>query len=207
MSDNSYFCPRLNDELIIPLQDFDDISLWKNWQNNQEKARYLVVIFERYYHLIDTLKTDFEESKVIDKYFKQIWVYIFDKLAIYPISENSVLEKTIIHLAHKFFREQNIIYNSVYGQPIDLNFLKKYIPLIYFLNKGLDKLNALERLILVAIDKFGWQEDKLIKYLQQHQQDLTIAELKSYYTKGYSNLINNLPTDIIAIYLQEFVNL
>lgn len=202
MNNHIYACPEFNHELIIPLQDFDDIFLWKNWQNNQEKARYLVAIFARYYHILETLKTDLEDSTVIDKYFKQIWFYIFEKLAVYNISENTFLEKTIVNLARGFF-QQNLIYTYFSLENKDFDLLKKYIPLIYFLNKSLDKLSALERIILVAIDKFGWQEDKLLRYLQQYEQDLTIVELKSHYTKSYSNLINNLPTDIIAIYLQD----
>ncbi len=201
MNNNSDFCPELDHELIIPLQNFDDIYLWKQWQNHQEKARYLVAIFGRYYNVIESLKIDFQDDTVINKYFKQIWIYIIDKLAYYPIYENTVLKDTIINLAKTFFQEQNVIYNPVYVQVIDYNLLKRYVPLIYFLTQGLNRLTPLERLTIVAIDKFGWQEDKIIKYLQQHQQDLTMAELKSYYAKGYSNLINNLPTDIIAIYL------
>lgn len=203
MNNHIDVCPEFNHELIIPLQDFDDLFLWKNWQNNQEKARYLVAIFARYYDIIETLKTDFKDSTVIDKYFKQIWFYIFEKLAVYNISENTFLKKTIVNLAHGFFQEQNLIYTSFSLGNKDFDLLKKYIPLIYFLNKSLDKLSALERIILVAIDKFGWQEDKLLRYLQQYEQDLTIVELKSHYAKAYSNLINNLPTDIIAIYLQD----
>lgn len=203
MDSNSDVCPELNHELILPLRDVDDFSLWQKWQKNQDKARYLVALFARYYNVTELIKQDFKDSAIIDKYFKQIWFYIIDRISNYPIEKKTVLPKTIIDLAREFFQEQNVIYTSTYVEPIDYKLLKRYIPLIYFLNKGLDKLNSLERLTIVAIDKFGWQEDKIIRYLQQHQQELSIGELKSYYTKGYTNLVNNLPTDIIAIYLQD----
>ncbi|WP_330203315.1 hypothetical protein [Cyanobacterium sp. Dongsha4] len=203
MNSNNIFFSDLNHELLIPLHKESDIFLWEKWQSNPSKARYLVEIFIRYHKLINDCQENYIDKVSLDKYYKQIWFYIIDNLLEYPISEETILRDVIFTLSKNFFQEHNVIYNSFYINPIDYDLLKKYIPLIYFLNKSLNKLNSLERLTIVAIDKFGWQEEKLIEYLRQHQQNLTIAELKSYYTKGYSNLINNLPTDIIAIYLQN----
>ncbi|PHV61887.1 hypothetical protein [Cyanobacterium aponinum] len=203
MNGNNIFFSDLNHELLIPLHKELDIFLWEKWQSNPSQARYLVEIFIRYHKLINDSQENDVDKVTLDKYYKQIWFYIIDNLLEYAISEDTILRDVIFTLSKNFFQEHNVIYKSFYLSPIDYDLLKKYIPLIYFLNKSLNKLNSLERLTIVAIDKFGWQEEKLIEYLRQHQQNLTIPELKSYYTKGYSNLINNLPTDIIAIYLQN----
>ena len=77
----------------------------------------------------------------------------------------------------------------------------RFLPLEYFVDRALDKLYPLERLIVVGKDKFVWSDEKICEYLQNQGQNLTRSEVNTYYIQGHSRLLNFLPIDIVTIYL------
>lgn len=197
--DNDVF-PELNHELIKPLQAVDDIQLWKLWQKNPSQARYLIILFYRYVNLTKYFDDGLNKIKIKTDYFEQLWVFIIDQLLRYKISEESNLPDAILDLVQQFLRNEKIIINQVYDDDSDFQ-LRDFL-LKYYLQKSLEKLSPIERIILVTKDKFAWEEDKILQYLQQQQKkNITLAEIKAYYIQAHSRLLNYLPTDIISIYL------
>jgi hypothetical protein len=198
--DNDVF-PELNHELIKPLQAVDDIQLWKLWQKNPSQARYLIILFYRYVNLTKCLDDGLNKIKIKKDYFEQLWFFIIDQLLRYKISEESNLPDAILYLSQQFLRDEKVIIKQFYDD--DFDFQIRDFPLKYYLQKSLKKLSPIERIILVTKDKFAWEEDKILQYLQQQKNNITLAEITAYYIQAHSRLLNYLPTDIISIYLQN----
>ncbi|BAQ63239.1 hypothetical protein [Geminocystis sp. NIES-3709] len=190
---------ELNHELIKPLQDLDDLKLWQLWQKSPHQARYLIVLFYRYAYLTDMINNDLNNIETQQQYFERLWFFLFDRLSTYNIQENSLLSEVITQLINQFFNEEKVIVTQTYQN--DYNLQIRYLPLKYYLQKNLDKLPYLERIILVTKDKFTWEDEKILQYLRQQKQEVTLAEIKAYYTQAHSRLLNLLPIDIISIYL------
>lgn len=195
-------CPEVNHELIVSLQEVDDFTLWKIWQQNQDQARYLIAIFCRYFNLLNDSTMGLNNLNIIHQYFEQVWYFIFEKLARESLENYSNLAEMIVSSVSDFLTQEQIIINySEDSRLYDEN--KRYIPLKYYLRKSLEELSPLERLVIVTEDKFGWKEEQIIDYLQKRQKNIVASELQGIYTKAYSRLINALPTDVVTIYLES----
>ena len=195
--------PEINHELIFPLQSLDDFQLCQKWDHEPHKYRYLLAIFFRHYKLVDTVKVNNKYQELIHNYYLQLWYFIFDQLLLTLPSEKFNLEAALKSLVEEFFSQKESIDNQISTQKESFNGNVRYLPLQYFLEKALSKLYPLERIIIVTKDNFGWDENKILEYLHQQEQNITLSELKAYYTQAHSRLINALPTDIITIYLND----
>ena len=199
MTINSDVFPELNHELIKPLQEVDDLELWKLWQKFPHQARYLILLYYRYADFTKNVDNGLNNVETKKQYFERLWFFIIEKIIDYPLTENTVFSEVIEDLINQFFTEEKVIVNQRYKN--DYNFQLRYLPLKYYLQKNLGKLSPLERIILVTKDKFGWEDEKVLEYLRQQKQVITLAEIKAYYTQAHSRLLNFLPTDIVSIYL------
>lgn len=196
--DNDIF-PELNHELIRPLQHIDDLQLWQLWQKYSHQPRYLVMLFLRYADLPQKVAKDFYNIEISLPYLERLWFYLFDRISHYDIQKESVLSETINQLIKEFFIAEKIIITNTNKNDQYLEI--RFFPLKYYLQKNLDQLSPLERIILLTKDKFNWSENKILQYLQQQKQEITLAEIKAYYTQAHSRLLNFLPIDIVTIYL------
>lgn len=196
--DNDVF-PELNHELIKPLQNFDDLKLWTLWQKYPQQSRYLIMLFCRYANFPEKVAKNFHNIKISLSYFESLWFFMFDRLLNYEIEQDAILSEIIIQLINEFFTGEKIIVTST--NKIDDHLEIRFLPLKYYLQKNLDKLSPLERIILLTKDKFNWEDEKILDYLQQQKQVITLAEIKAYYTQAHSRLLNFLPIDIVSIYL------
>ncbi|MGI0481525.1 hypothetical protein ACN4EE_12125 [Geminocystis sp. CENA526] len=198
MTPDSDVFPELNHELIKPLQDIDDLKLWALWQEYPHQARYLMMLFFRYADYPQKIAQNVHNIKISLPYFESLWFFLFDRISSYNIEKDSLFSKIITEYINEFLTDEKVIVTSTnkvnYEQEI------RFLPLKYYLQKNLDKLSNLERLILVTKDKFNWEEEKILQYLQQ-KQTITLPEIKAYYTQAHSRLLNFLPIDIVSIYL------
>ena len=75
------------------------------------------------------------------------------------------------------------------------------LPLKFYLEQALDRLPPLNRLIIVVSEKFAWSKEKIINYLEQQGDIVSLADVEICLREGYQILETNLPSDIRAIYL------
>lgn len=194
--------PELNHELMRPLQSLNDVQICQQWQQQPSKYRYLLAIFYRYHQLKDVFNIDLNVQFLIDKYYVQLWYFIFDELFFnVDVEITSTLKDTLQLLTESFFLKEEIAQERLKSEPQLHPDKIRYLPLQYFLEKALNQLSPLERIIILLKDKFAWEEERIIHYLQQQRQPMVLSELNSYYTQAHSRLFNSLPTDIITIYL------
>jgi hypothetical protein len=196
--DNDVF-PELNHELIKPLQNFDDLKLWTLWQKSPQQSRYLIMLFFRYADFPQKVAKNFHNIELSLPYLESLWFYLFDRLLNDKIEQDAMLSEIITQLIKEFFTAEKIIVTPT--NKIDEHLEIRFLPLKYYLQKNLDKLSNIERIILLTKDKFNWDEEKILQYLQQQKQSITLAEIKAYYTQAHSRLLNFLPIDILSIYL------
>jgi len=199
MTFNSDIFPELNHELIIPLQPFSDQELWQFWTTYPHQHRYLVMIFFRYAFFPCQVVSSENNIELSATYLELLWFFIFDRINEYQEDKTIILSELIANLTKQFLWEERLIISSTNSQKDNSEL--RYFPLKYYLENNLDRLSNLERMILVVKDKFNWEDETISQYLQQQKQRITLAEIKAYYTQAHSHLINNLPIDIISIYL------
>jgi hypothetical protein len=76
-------------------------------------------------------------------------------------------------------------------------------PLWCYLERGLDRLAPLSRLIVVMTQNFKWNEQRICAYLQGEGQTLPAASIADYLAESYQQLEADLPQDIRSIYLDS----
>jgi hypothetical protein len=50
-------------------------------------------------------------------------------------------------------------------------------------------------------EKFAWSKEKIVTYLHEQGEIVSLAEVETYLQEGYQMLESNLPSDISSIYL------
>ncbi|WP_017293896.1 hypothetical protein [Geminocystis herdmanii] len=196
--DNDVFL-ELNHELIKPLHNVDDLELWILWQKYPQQSRYLIMLFFRYADFPQKVAKNFHNLELSLPYLENLWFFMFDRLLNYNLEKKSLLSEIITQLVNEFLTAEKIIVTSTNKSDEHLEI--RFFPLKYYLQKNLDKLSNIERIILLTKDKFNWENEKILDYLQQQKQTITLAEIKAYYTQAHSRLLNFLPIDIVSIYL------
>ncbi len=193
--------PEINHELIIPLNSLDDFQIGKKWENEPYKCRYLLAIFFRHYRLANVLQAKPKYKKLIYTYYDKLWFYIFDLFLVNIRASQYNVQVVINSLVEEFFAQKQIVSEktNLVNQLPQKNL--RYLPLQYFLEKSLKQLYPLERIVIMTQDNFQWEEEKILEYLNQQEQNITLSEVRAYYTQAHSRLINYLPTDIVTIYL------
>lgn len=196
--DNDVF-PELNHELIKPLHNIDDLELWTLWQKYPQQSRYLIMLFFRYADFPQKVAKNFHNLELSLPYKESLWFYLFDELLNYNLEKDSLLSEIITQLVNEFLTAEKVIVTST--DKSDEHLEIRFFPLKYYLKKNLDQLSPLERIILLTKDKFNWEDEKILGYLQQQKQAITLAEIKAYHTQAHARLLNFLPLDIVTIYL------
>jgi hypothetical protein len=75
-------------------------------------------------------------------------------------------------------------------------------PLRCYLERGLDLIPPLSRLIVVMTQSLKWNEQRISAYLQGEGQKIPTADIPTYLATGYQQLEAAVPMDIRDIYLR-----
>jgi hypothetical protein len=76
-------------------------------------------------------------------------------------------------------------------------------PLWCYLERELDRLPRLSRLIVVMTQSLKWNEQRISAYLQGEGEKIPATDIPSYLAAGYQQLETALPQDIRDIYLSK----
>ena len=74
-------------------------------------------------------------------------------------------------------------------------------PLKCYLERGLDRLPPLSRLIVVMTQNLKLNEQRICAYLQGEGQKIPVASIPDYLAEGYRQLAAAIPEDIRDLYL------
>ncbi len=76
-------------------------------------------------------------------------------------------------------------------------------PLWCYVERSLDQLEPLQRLIILMAQTFHWSETRISAYLQAEGEFLSPVEVKQALAEAYYQLERVLPEDISEIYLDQ----
>ena len=209
--------PEANHPLIQPLLKYEDWELLHLLQHHPDEGKYFLAIFCRYSELTYTLIGSSVSSEIVANYlFGLVWREIFNQLSTLELdsereSGGQSLLNWLIELTSLIINEfESISVESINDDlpttSLPLKFyleqaLDGLLPLKFYLERALDRLPPLNRLIVLVSEKFAWNKEKIVTYLQQQGEIVSDSDVEIYLQEGYQILTTNLPSDIRSIYL------
>ncbi len=197
--------PEASHPLIKPLLEYDDRELLNSLQYHSDEGKYFLAIFCRYSELIYTLISSSVSSEIFANYiFALVWQQIFSQLFTLELDaegepEQQSLSNWLIYVTNLMITQ----FKSISLESINNDLPPTSLPLKFYLEQALDRLPPLNRLLVVVSEKFAWSKEKIIKYLEQQGEILSLADVELYLREGYQILESDLPSDIRSIYLSS----
>ncbi|AFY42708.1 hypothetical protein NIES2109_03720 [Nostoc sp. HK-01] len=198
--------PETNHPLVKSLFHHNDQELLSLFQRYPEAGKYFTVIFCRYSPIVYTLIQHSARSPVqADYLFALTWRHIYYELGgldldnPQPGQEGLTLQNWLINITAFCINEielpptEAIHYSLPATSP----------PLWCYVEKALDQLPAILRLMVLMAQTFHWSETRIAAYLQAEGERIAPAEVANFLQEGYRMLEDKLPADIRAIYLGE----
>lgn len=190
--------------IIKSLTHYSDTELLTLFQRHPDAGQYFTAIFCRYSPMVYTLIGHSARSPVqADYLFATTWRHIFYELGGLDLrgegqSGNPVtLQSWLINVTAVCINRaelppvEEIHYRLQAAPP----------PLWCYLERALDSLPAVLRLIVLMAQTFHWSETRIAAYLQAEGEAIPPAQVKARLQEGYRLLEAALPEDIRAIYL------
>lgn len=197
--------PEVDREIIKSLAIYSDRELVNLHQLHPEQGKFFTALFCRYGAIVHSVVQHAVESQVqADYLFAIAWRQIFEeldrvKLSVNPEATNwqnwtvditgSTLDRTEVPPADR-------IRSSLTAAPP---------PLKCYLERALDRIPPLSRLIVVMTQNLKWNEQRICAYLQGEGQKIPVTDLPDYLAVGYRQLETAIPEDIRDLYLRGAV--
>jgi hypothetical protein len=193
--------PESHHEILQSLANYSDRELIRQHQLYPEQGKFFAAFFYRYSEIVYNVTQQSVESPVqADYLFATAWQQIFKELyhinlSVDPAATN--WQKWLVAIASSTIDRvrvpaaAQIRYTLAAAPP----------PLWCYLERGLDRLSPLSRLIVVMNQNFKWNEQRISAYLQGEGQKISAASIADYLTVGFRELEAELPQDIREIYL------
>jgi hypothetical protein len=195
--------PEANHEILLSLATYTDRELVSLHQLHPEQGKFFTALFCRYSSIVySVVQHAVESQKQADYLFAIAWQRIFIELDRVRLSDNleatnwqnwsiDITGKTIDQI--RVPMPAQIRYDLATAPP----------PLRCYLERGLDRLSPLVRLIVMMHQNLKWNEQRICAYLQGEGQNIPVDRIPDYLAQGYRKLEADLPEDIRQIYLQK----
>jgi hypothetical protein len=195
--------PEANHEILLSLATYTDRELVSLHQLHPEQGKFFTALFCRYSSIVYSVVQHAAESESQANYlFAIAWQQIFTELGRVKLSANpeatnwqnwsiDITGKTIEQI--RVPMPAQIRYDLATAPP----------PLRCYLERGLDRLSPLVRLIVVMNQNLKWNEQRICAYLQGEGHTISADRIPDYLAEGYRQLEADLPEDIRQIYLQK----
>ncbi len=193
--------PEAKHEILRSLAIYSDRELVNLHQLHPEQGKFFTAFFCRYSGIVFSVVQHAVESQLQAEYlFAVAWRQIFRelqqlKLAADPAAIN--WQNWSIDITGKIINRLEVPPST----QIRYDLAAAPPPLWCYLNRGLDRLPPLLRLIVVMAQSLNWNEQRICAYLQGEGQKIPVTSIANYLTEGYQQLEADLPEDIRDIYL------
>jgi Sigma-70, region 4 len=195
--------PECNHPLVKTLSHYSDQELITLFQRHPDTGQYFAAIFCRYSSMVYTLVHHSARSPVqADYLFARTWRHVFYELNGLNLRSaegeaNFTLQSWLLNVTAVCINQTDL--PPVEG--IHYNLQAAPPPLWCYLERALDQLPPVLRLIVLMAQTFGWSETRISAYLQAEGDAMSPAQVKLRLQEGYQLLEENLPEDVRAIYL------
>jgi hypothetical protein len=193
--------PEAKHEILRSLEIYSDRELVSLHQLHPEQGKFFTALFCRYSSIVHSVVQHAVESQVqADYLFAIAWRQIFGELSKVKLSADpeatnwqnwlmDITGNTIDRL--EIPAPDRIRYALTDAPP----------PLRCYLERGLDSIPPLSRLIVVMTQSLKWNEQRISAYLQGEGQKIPATSIPNYLAEGYQQLEAAIPQDIQDIYL------
>ena len=205
--------PECNHVIVQQLGHLSDRELLNHFKAEPDVGKYFATIFCRYSPVVFTLINHSARSPIQGEYlFALTWRHILNELGgleLPPTEQTSdsedaqgrslslqswLINVTAVCINQSVLPEvENIHYSLAQASP----------PLWCYVERALDRLDPLDRLLLVMAQTFRWSETRISAYLQAEGERMPPAEVKVRLRQAAQNLEAALPEDIQALYLEQ----
>jgi hypothetical protein len=193
--------PESHHEILQSLANYSDRELVYRHQLHPEQGKFFTALFHRYGEIVYDVAQDTVESQLqADYLFANVWKQIFQELAQVKLASDPAatnLQTWLIDLTR-------VTVDRIRVPPvlqIRYELATAPPPLWCYLERGLDRLSPLARLIVIMNQNFKWNEQRISAYLRGEGQNISIDRISEYLITGYRQLEADLPQDIRDIYL------
>jgi len=212
--------PECHHPFVNELMGHTDPELLRLFQQQPQSGRYFMALFCRYGPLVySVIHHSTQSSAQVDYRFAQIWKQIYDDLPSLDLdqppftatsgnednaaadhgrlSTPRTLQNWIIDAAASCIRDRecldadDIRYSLTYAPP----------PLWCYLERSLDQLSPLHRLVVVLHRTFGWPVEEITTYLTSNGTDIDHGAVVTLLEEGFYQIDAKLPDDLQSIYL------
>jgi hypothetical protein len=193
--------PEYHHQIVESLSQYSDRELVNLHQLHPEQGKFFTAFFCRYEAIVYSIVQHAAESPIqINYLFASAWRQIFQELNRVQLSADpdatnwqnwsiDITGQTIDRL--KIPAPEQIHYSITDAPP----------PFWCYLERGLDLIPPLSRLIVVMTQNLKWNENRISAYLKGEGETISPESIPTYLATGYQQLEAALPQDIRDIYL------
>ncbi|WP_309735884.1 sigma-70 family RNA polymerase sigma factor [Chamaesiphon sp. OTE_75_metabat_556] len=191
-----------NHEILQSLANHTDRELVSLHQLHPEQGKFFTALFCRYGAIVHSVVQQAVESQLqADYLFAIAWRQIFAELGrvqLAPDPEATNWQSWLMDITGGTIDLVEVpppaqIRSTLTAAPP---------PLRCYLERGLDAIPPLSRLIVVMTQSLKWNEQRISAYLQGEGQKIPTADIPTYLATGYQQLEAAVPKDIRDIYLR-----
>jgi len=194
--------PEASHAVLESIKTATDAELLRQFQEYPEQGKFFAAIFYRYYPIVYSLIAQgivTVESR--DYLLAMIWRQFFYEMRGLDLEDNQT--SPLESLQDWIIYNTGILINTIKTPSlITYSLTETPPPLWCYVEQSLENLPPLSRFILVMSEKFGWNQRRIIAYLQTEGNLLSTEQITEYINQAYEQLENSLPSDIRSIYLE-----
>jgi hypothetical protein len=195
--------PESNHPIVKSLFHHSDSELLTLFQHHPEQGKYFTAIFCRYSAIVYTLIQQAVQSPVqADYLFALTWRHVYYELG--GLDRRSADGDGAMSFQHWLINVTTACINQTQLPPvesIDYSLSTASPPLWCYLEKALNQLPPVLRLMVLMAQTFHWSETRIAAYLQAEGEVLAPADVPEKLLQGYRLLEAAIPADIREIYL------
>jgi hypothetical protein len=193
--------PEADREILQSLADCSDRELVSLHQLYPEQGKFFTALFCRYGAIVHSVVQQAVDSQAqADYLFAIAWRQIFAELGRVQLAadaEATNWQSWLMDITGSTIDRVEVPPDS----QIRSTLAEAPPPLRCYLERGLDAISPLSRLIVVMTESLKWNEQRISAYLQGEGQKIPTAEIPTYLAAGYKQLEAAVPNDIRDIYL------
>ena len=203
--------PECHHEIIRSLSHHSDQELLNLFRRHPDSGQYFTVLFCRYSPIVYTLIRHSARSPVqADYLFALTWRHILHELGglELPLAEmDRDTQKVPLTLQAWLINVTALCINQAVlpdVESIHYSLQEASPPLWCYVERALDQLSPLQRLMVLMAQTFSWSDTRIAAYLQAEGERISPAQVSVRLQEAYRTLESALPDDIRAIYLEKF---
>ncbi|MGI0488667.1 RNA polymerase sigma factor [Pantanalinema rosaneae CENA516] len=195
--------PEANHPLVKSLSHYSDQELLTLFQRHPDAGQYFAAIFCRYSSMVYTLIQHSARSPVqADYLFAMTWRHIFYELSGLELRVKA--GQPPITLQSWLLNVTAVCINQADLPPVEAIHYNLQVappPLWCYIERALDQLPPVLRLMVLMAQTFNWSETRISAYLQAEGEAMTPQQVRAQLQTGYQLLEAALPEDVRTIYL------